>query len=453
VSWIRRLVSKVDWSAHPSVVIESDDWGYCAWVPDESEFISPESASHLLAQWNVPGAGLGSPYSGSTLESAADVARLKEALLGFRGGDGLAPIFQPNYILAAPDFEAIRKSDFGSFEMQYYPDFTGKWRRDGLHREVLEAMRVGVWAPEYHGLMHFNPEAWLQLLREGHPGTVEMFRRGISVSDAEDDEYEYDPRLSAPFRQSFIERGVQRFKEVFGKEPCSSIAPDTFWTADTEGLLRQAGIRVIQSWRSQKTAGIAPKPAGANLLGRFTRAWRKMTRPTVHHDPGADLTYLSRTAFFEPSGNPESTLGATNCLGQVRASFERGEPAIISTHRHNFAHLDHRVIQENMRQFRQLLEGIIEMSPSVVFLTDCEVAQLHREGTSVLDLGQDEIRLRNFTDLPQTVSLGLPEEWPSFQVRRSETSESILSLDNAHPNETSVSVSPGTYRMTPGLSG
>src|SRR5262249_31408888 len=72
----------LDWARLKVVVLESDDWGFCAWVPDEH-------GHRVLADlpaWRSPA---GRVYGRSTLESALDVERLASTLLEFRGADGL----------------------------------------------------------------------------------------------------------------------------------------------------------------------------------------------------------------------------------------------------------------------------------------------------------------------------------------------------------------------------
>ena len=90
----------VDWGRLRAVVIQSDDWGLCAWVPDDRAYRALTDAP----AWRTPA---GRIYGRSTLESAQDVARLVETLLEFRGGDGFPPVWQANTIMGAPDFERL----------------------------------------------------------------------------------------------------------------------------------------------------------------------------------------------------------------------------------------------------------------------------------------------------------------------------------------------------------
>jgi len=90
----------MDWRRLKAVVLESDDWGLCAWVPDDQA----HRALAVLPAFRSP-AGL--RYGRSTLESAADVTSLAATLLEWRGGDGFPPVLQANTIVANPDYEAM----------------------------------------------------------------------------------------------------------------------------------------------------------------------------------------------------------------------------------------------------------------------------------------------------------------------------------------------------------
>ena len=63
----------VDWARLKAVVIESDDWGLCAWSPDEDAY----QALADTPAWRSPA---GRRYGRSTLEAAADVKQLTKPI-------------------------------------------------------------------------------------------------------------------------------------------------------------------------------------------------------------------------------------------------------------------------------------------------------------------------------------------------------------------------------------
>src|SRR5262245_29941528 len=132
-----------------AVVFESDDWGFCAWSPDEH-------ALRVLADTPSFRTPPGRRYGGSTRESANDVLALSQTLMEFRGGDGFPPVWQANTVMSAPDFAAMRPP---LFEMEELPlvDLPGapsRWARPGMWDEVVKARDIGVWWVKLHGLHH-----------------------------------------------------------------------------------------------------------------------------------------------------------------------------------------------------------------------------------------------------------------------------------------------------------
>ena len=131
----------LDWRQLKAVVLESDDWGLCAWVPDEAAY-------QALAQtpaFRMPAAGA---YTRSTLERADDVARLAAVLTEFRGADGHAPVWQANTVMATPDYARLRPPfACDTVPLVAYPEFPSRWQRPGLWAEVQRARDAGVWWP------------------------------------------------------------------------------------------------------------------------------------------------------------------------------------------------------------------------------------------------------------------------------------------------------------------
>ena len=89
------------WRRLKAVVLESDDWGLCAWSPDEH-------AHRVLTDTPEFRSPAGRIYGRSTLESAQDVHRLAGVLGELRGADGFPPVWQANTVMASPDYAGLR---------------------------------------------------------------------------------------------------------------------------------------------------------------------------------------------------------------------------------------------------------------------------------------------------------------------------------------------------------
>src|SRR5262249_31387305 len=78
----------------------------------------------------------------------------------------------------------------------------------------------------------------------------------------------------------------------------------------------------------------------------------------------------------------------------ARDAWSQGRPAVVSTHRMNYAHLD----AEHSRNSRQALHELLHRlcAENAVFLVDHEVRQLAERHWSVRDLGGRGVLLRHY---------------------------------------------------------
>jgi hypothetical protein len=88
------------------LVIESDDWGSIR-------------TKDKYAYDTMLGAGLDvdkNPFTMfDALESNDDLSRLYEVLTKYKDGNGRNPVFTPMYIMANPNFEAIKSNRFTKY--------------------------------------------------------------------------------------------------------------------------------------------------------------------------------------------------------------------------------------------------------------------------------------------------------------------------------------------------
>ena len=123
----------LDWGRLRAVVLESDDWGLCAWVPDPQ-------AQRVLADTPVFRSPAGRRYGGSTLESAEDVRALAATLSEFRGRDGFPPVWQANMVVAAPDYARLHPPGFEceALPLVDLPRTPSRWERPRMWLDVGE---------------------------------------------------------------------------------------------------------------------------------------------------------------------------------------------------------------------------------------------------------------------------------------------------------------------------
>ncbi len=378
----------VDWGRLRAVVLESDDWGLCAWVPDEQ-------AHRALADSPAFQSPAGRIYGRSTLETAADVARLVETLLEFRGGDGYPPVWQANTVMAAPDHERLAPPLFQGDELplRMFPDTPSRWTRPGLWDEVRRAEAAGVWWPELHGLHHIPGAAWLAALRRGDADARRAHDHQCVVCAAVERSGEYDPSEPETLRTRNLERAVAGFRALFGRVPGSLCPPDYRWDEALEREAARLGLKILQGKAEQ--------------AARFLRLRRLLGRGTWPRARGR-LFHMPRRIAFEPRGDagPGNRLGVAATHRRVRAAWARAAPAVVSTHRVNYVHLDASWSAAGRAALRDLLGRLA--ADQALFLTDAEAHSLVERSSSVRPIGDRGVLTRCYGAEREPLRIPLP---------------------------------------------
>jgi hypothetical protein len=411
----------LDWGRLRAVVVQSDDWGLCAWVPDEQ-------AHRALADapaWRTPA---GRIYGRSTLESASDVARLAETLLEFRGGDGFPPVLQANTVMAAPDYTRLEPPLFPVEELPLVPlpATPSRWARPGLWDEVRRVEEAGVWWPELHGLHHLPAAAWLGALRRGLSDARRAHEHQCLVCSAVESSGEYDPSEPAERRTRDLEAAVERFRILFGRRPESICPPDYRWDDALERDAERLGVPILQGKGEQS--------------GPFPRA-RRWIHQLRWPSPGPCF-YMPARIAFEPRGSAEAggRVGVAAAHAAARMAWSRGQPAVVSTHRVNYAHLDPAWSEAGRAALRDLLKRL--MGDGGVFLTDSEVWSLERRGWSVRPIGARGALLRCYGSARDGVSLPVPAGTDHLAIREGRADGARFRIEHGHAV---ARVTPGEY--------
>jgi len=368
---------ELDWRRLRAVVLESDDWGLCAWVPDDR---AHRSLAHLPA-FRSP-AGL--RYGRSTLESAGDVRALTGLLLEWRGRDGYPPVWQANTIVANPDYAALKPPAFECAELPLVelPGFPARWERPGLWDAVRAAEAAGTWWAELHGLHHLPEAAWLAALRRGADDARRAFEQASPIGTAVESSGEYDAREPRELRARHVRRALAVFRAVFGRAPTSFCPPDYRFDDWFAGEAASLGLTTWQ--------GVAER------AGRLPAALRRRLAPERFPRLDGPRFLLPARIAFEPEGDPAAPgpRGFEAALRAVHAAWRDGRPAVLSSHRMNYAHLDERWSQASRAALGALLERLC--AEGALFLTDHEVRQLAERGWSVRPIAERGALLRNY---------------------------------------------------------
>lgn len=389
----------LDWHRLKAVVLESDDWGLCAWVPDDR-------AHRALALLPAFRTAAGLRYGRSTLERAADVTALCDVLRGLRGGDGYLPVWQANTIVANPDYEALEPPLFPVTELplRMLPDLPSRWQRPGLWDAVRAAEADGLWWAELHGLHHLPETTWLNALRRGQDDARRALEHQSPIGLAVEASGEYDPSEPREVRARDLRRAIAAFREWFGRMPTSFCPPDyrfDEWFANEAASL---GLTTLQGRAEQ---------AAPRLWQILRRNWAGLQFP----DLANGRFNLPPRIAFEPGGDAAAPgpRGLEAAVRRAREAWQHGQPAIVSTHRMNYAHLDEPWAERSRTALRALLSQLC--ADGAVFLIDHEVRQLVEHNWSVRPLGGRGALLRHYGVPREDLRFAAPEGVTGVRLR------------------------------------
>lgn len=347
------------------VVIESDDWGAIR-MP------SREIYKQMLAEGIRVDRDAYCRYDG--LETAEDLEALYDVLRSVKDSNGRHPVITADAVVANPDFERIKESEFTRY---FYEPITETFSKSPRHKGSWEmwqqGMKEGLIHPQFHGREHLNVKKWMEALNSDDEITKRAFEYGTFglTSDV-------DPRIKTNYMGAFnsalpqdihsydniISDGLSLFENIFGFKSESFIATTYTWPHDIEPILAKNGVKYLQGMVSQHI------PLDDDTTFKY-----KNNNYFGKKSPGG-LTYLMRNAYFEPSQRPDFDW-KSDCFRRVGTAFRWGKPATISAHRLNFiGSIDRKNRDKNLNTFKNLLMVITTNWPDVEFMTSDELGNL-----------------------------------------------------------------------------
>lgn len=347
------------------VVFESDDWGAIR-MP------SLKAYKALKSEGVKVGDGFGYDQN-DTLASNDDLELLMDALSSVKDSKGNPAKLTMNCVVANPDFQKIKE---GGFHEYYYEPITETMKRYPHHDRSFvlwkEGMSHNVFQPQFHGREHLNARMWLKLLQKDEKDVRKAFDFGVYSMDVD---VSYDPRkhvLAAfnamdkddyDFVNKSIEEGLDLFEKLFGFKSLSMIAPCYTWDKAMEDIAFNKGVMFIQGSHAQRPSEYA-KAHG-----------RKVQRHYTGQKNNNGQIYLVRANNFEPTQS--SLYNADSCMKGIEMDFRWHKPAIVSCHRLNFiGELNPANRDNNLREFKRLLQLIVTTYPDVEFMSSDELGNL-----------------------------------------------------------------------------
>jgi hypothetical protein len=147
---------------------------------------------------------------------------------------------------------------------------------------------------------------------------------------------------------------------------------------------------------------------------------------------------------FEPRGahDARSPVGAARAHAGARAAWSRGQPAVISTHRVNYAHLDASWAEAGRAALRELLSRL--MGDGATFLTDAEVRALWDHGWSSRAIGSRGALVRTYGSGRSSVRVPMPAAARRAVVREGAKAGVELRFEEGHA---AAALDPGEYLL------
>jgi hypothetical protein len=313
------------------------------------------------------GAGVYNKYD--TLASADDFTALFETLERHKDSTGCSAVFTAMSLVANPDFEKIRRSDFSEY---FYEPLTATLSRYYTTFPVINCWKEGIekklFLPQFHGREHLNVSAWMSALQQNDEETHLAFKEGcwgFNKKNQNKVEYQAAFDLERPeelvLQAVIIREGLGLFEKIFGYKATFFVPPNGSINNNLEEVTLENGIKYISTSKMQREAlGNGKTRIRLHYVGQRNK-WNQI--------------YLTRNCFFEPSHSGRDWVAS--CLNEIESAFSFSKPAVVSTHRVNYIGTLH---EENrtrgLTQLKLLLTSILKKWPDVHFITSQELGDL-----------------------------------------------------------------------------
>jgi hypothetical protein len=350
------------WSDKQKIVcFESDDWGMV-------RTSSNEALNRLI--------DLGYPMDKSfyckydAFELTEDVQMLMNVLKDNVSISNRTPKFTLNNVVCNPDFDKIRLDNFEVYHRQVFCKTLDMYSgTDNLLKTYQKGIAEDIVNMQYHCTEHVNVNRWMTALNDKNNKAIrEAFYLNMATVNTQ---------LSSSCQKSFLDSfggnhneefekvedvidiGIKYFKEIWGFNSKSFIAPCYIWPSEVEQILLKNGVKYFQGMHSQH---LVLKDGKIKIKYHFLGNKNKNNQ-----------LYLVRNCFFEPSSNLNKNW-VDYCLGEIELAFKYGKPAIISSHRVNYIsrlNVDNR--DRSLKLLNELLRRINNKWPDVKFMTSDEL--------------------------------------------------------------------------------
>lgn len=347
------------------IVLESDDWGSIR-MPSKLIYEKCLKAGYPVDRTKYE------RYD--SLLSGNDLDLLFDLLLSFRDNKGNHPIITANCVVANPDFEKIRKDNFRRYSFEL---ITETFKRYPAHSNNFEKWQQGIaqkiFFPQFHAREHLNISLFMDSLIRGNIDShfsFDMQMPGIiSHGSKPGGNYYVEPTKYNTLEDKhdkleiFLE-GLDLFNKLFGYKSESIIPPNYTWSPDFNRSVLEKGVKYFQGIRKIRELF----PDGRYIYHSYYLGKKN----------NLGQLYLVRNCFFEPSLKiPGVSDPVKQCLFDIGMAFAMKKPAIISSHRINFAgYIDPVNRDEGLKMLSQILTQALTKWPDIEFMTSSQLGKI-----------------------------------------------------------------------------
>jgi hypothetical protein len=348
------------------IVIESDDWGSIR-MPSAEVYNKSLKAGYPLDQ---------TVYERyDCILSQDDLELFFNLLTQFHDKNNNYPIITANCVVANPDFEKIKE---GEFQTYHYELITATFKRYPKHQNNFklweEGFNKGIFFPQFHAREHLNVSLFMDALRRGDPDIHFAFNNQMSGNIRPSGEpkgniYMEATRYYSPEdkkqKLAVILEGLDLFEKIFGYKSETVIPTNYIWSNEFNQDVLLKGVKALQGQRRMK------EPLGNGVdKNHYHYLGQKSKYGQI---------YLIRNAIFEPSAMHK--MGITDpvdkCLADISIAFRMNKPAIICSHRVNYAgFIDETNRDKTLKMLDQLLRKVLKRWPEIEFMSSSQLADI-----------------------------------------------------------------------------
>lgn len=310
------------------------------------------------------------------LETAQDLEALYEVLTAVSDSLGNHAVVTPYTLCANVDIDAMREGSdsyrylslLKTFELaanaypQSYSNAWSLWQ---------EGIRSGLLRPQFHGREHLSIEVFDRLRNANNKllGTVLRNRSVVALDNASAAEdigfshaFGYSADTDIRYHKTVLKEGLSLFAETFGFSSLSFAPPALRLHPTLYKFVEKHGVKGID--KPFREGGY---PQGAKARTRYNYLGQRK---------GEGHVSIVRNVVFEPT-NDASVDSVELAIRQIASAFRWHKPAIISSHRVNFAgHIEPSNRALGLESLRRLLTRITRLWPDVRFVGADDLVRL-----------------------------------------------------------------------------